>query len=324
MTQSVFRSPRVSVVMPAYNTEPYIAAAVRSALEAGVPEVEVLVVDDGSTDGTLAAVRGIGDPRVIVIEAPRSGGPSRPRNIGLARARAPYVSMLDSDDVLKPGKLAASVAALQRCPTAGFAFGDYESMDEDGNVFETSCAYAYPVFRALKSEPAGEGWRLIPQRELARGLLYENFIGTSGVVLRKDLAVRLGGFYEELPNADDIDLWYRLAHCCDALYSPTVGHSYRVRAASVVRGPRIRNALSSIKVRKREKARWRDRAARRQLDRRIAEFLGVIGYEQRLQKERWSAVKSYLHAFAISPESRWLAALVAAALLTPSAVSTHE
>jgi len=314
---SALRPPQVSVVMPAYNIEPYIAAAVRSALATGLPDVEVLVVDDGSTDGTVAAVRAIDDARITVIEAARSGGPSRPRNIGLARARAPYVSLLDSDDLLKPGKLGASVAALEACPSAGLAFGDYEKMDPDGNVFETSFVYDYPVFQSLAWRPAGDDWRLIQQHELARGLLYENFIGTSGVVMRTELVRHLGGFLEELPNGDDLDLWFRLAHCCDALYSPRVGHSYRMRAGSVVRGPRIRNALSSIKIMEREKARWHERAPRRQLDRRIAEYLAVIGFQQRQQQQRWSAARSYLRAYATHPETRWLAASIAAALLAP-------
>jgi glycosyltransferase involved in cell wall biosynthesis len=301
--------------MPAFNTEPYIVAAVRSALEAGVPDVEVLVIDDGSTDGSVAAVRAMADPRVTVIEIPASGGPSRPRNIGLARARAPYVSMLDSDDLLKPGKLAACVAALDAFPSAGLAFGDFEKMDADGNVFETSFVYAYPVFRALERQPAGEDWWLIPQHELARGLLYENFIGTSGVVMRTALVRRLGGFFEELTNGDDLDLWLQLAHCCDALFCTRVGHSYRVRAASVVRGPRIRNARSAIKVMQRERARSHERAARRQIDRRIAEYLGVIGFQQRQERRRWSAVRSFLRAYTTSPERRWLSSVMAAALI---------
>jgi len=307
----------VSVVMPAYNTERYIAAAVRSALDAGVPDVEVLVVDDGSTDRSVDEVRAIDDPRITVISISASGGPSRPRNIGIGHVRAPYISMLDSDDLLKPGKLAGSVAALDRCPSAGFTFGDFEKMDADGNVFETSFTYAYPVFRGLKSEPAGGEWRLISQSELARGLLYENFIGTSSVVVRKDLVMTLGGFDETLANGDDLDLWFRLAHRCDAVYSPTIGHSYRILSKSVARGPPVRNAVSRIRVLRRERARWRDRAARRQLDRRIAENLAVIGYQQRLRRERWMAVRTYLHAYATSPESRWLTDVIKAAFFSP-------
>jgi glycosyltransferase involved in cell wall biosynthesis len=319
--QTATRAPRVSVVMPAYNTERYIAAAVRSALDASAPDVEVLVVDDGSTDRSVAEVRAIDDPRVTVIPIAASGGPSRPRNIGIGHARAPYISVLDSDDLLKPGKLVASVTALDRYPSAGFAFGNFEKMDADGNVFETSFSYAYPVFRGLKSEPAGGDWRLIPQSELARGLLYENFIGTSGVVMRRDLAMTLGGFDETLGNGDDLDLWFRLAHRCDALYSPSVGHSYRVHSTSLIHGPPIRNAASRIKVLRRERARWRDRAARRHLDRRIAENLAGIGYQQRLRRKRWLAVRSYLHAYATSPERRWLASLIAAALIAPESGS---
>jgi glycosyltransferase involved in cell wall biosynthesis len=310
-------TPRASVVIPTYNAERYIAAAVRSALDPSLPDVEVLVVDDGSTDRSVAEARAIDDPRVTVIPIPASGGPSRPRNVGIGRARAPYVSLLDSDDLLKPGKLAASVAVLDRCPSAGFAFGDFEKIDADGNVFETSVAYAYPVFRGLNSEPAGGDWRLIPQTALARGLLYENFIGTSGVVIRKDLAVALGGFDETLANSNDRDLWFRLAHRYDAVYSPSVGHSYRVHSASIVHGPPIRNALSRISVLRRERARWRDRPARRQLARLIAENLAAIGYRQRLRRERWAAARSYLHAYAISPQSRWLMGVIAAALFAP-------
>jgi glycosyltransferase involved in cell wall biosynthesis len=310
--------------MPAYNAERYIAAAVRSALNASTPEVEVLVVDDGSTDRTADEVRAIDDPRVTVIPISASGGPSRPRNVGIRHARAPYVSLLDSDDLLKPGKLAASIAALDRCPSAGFAFGNFEKMDADGNVFETSFSYAYPMFRGLQSEPAGGDWRLIPQSELARGLLYENFVGTSGVVVRRDLAVTLGGFDETLLNGDDLDLWFRLAHCCDALYSPTVGHSYRILTRSVARGPPLRTAYSRIKVLRRERARWPDRTARRELDRRIAENLAGIGYQQRLRRERWRAVRSYLHAYATFPERRWLTYLIAAALFAPEGIVSRD
>ena len=135
----------------------------------------------------------------------------------------------------------------------------------------------------------------------------------------------LGGFDETLANGDDLDLLFRLAHRCDALYSPTVGHSYRVHSTSVFHGrPPIRNAVSRIKVLRRERARWHDRAVRRQLDRRIAENLAGIGYQQRLRRERWSAVRSYLHAYATSHESRWLAHVIAAALVAPDGRARRE
>jgi glycosyltransferase involved in cell wall biosynthesis len=323
-TPSVSRAPRVSVIMPAHNSELYIEDAVRSVLGSGEPDVEVVVVDDGSTDGTAAAVRAIDDSRINLITIAPSGGPARPRNVGIAHARAPFVAMLDSDDILKPGRLGASVDILERCPTAGFAFSNFERMDPDGNIFETSFSYAYPVFRSLESHPAGGDWRLIPQKELARGLLYENFIGTSGVVMRRQLVNELGGFDETLRNGDDLDLWFRLAHCCDAAYSPSLAYSYRILANSVARGPPLRTAMSRIKVLQRERKRWRERAARRQLSRRIAENLAGIAYQQRLHHERWNAVRSYLQAYTTSPEPRWLAYLIAAALFVPESAAPSK
>ncbi len=307
--------------MPAYNAERYVASAVRSALQDTALNPEVIVVDDGSTDATVAAVRALDDPRITIVSVSASGGPSRPRNIGIAHARAPYVSLMDSDDLLKPGKLAHSVEALDRHPAAGFAFGDFEKMDADGNVFETSIAHAYPVFRHLDAADAGAGWRLIPQAELARGLLYENFIGTSGVVARKDLIVKLGGFDESLPNGDDLDLWFRFGHHCDALYSPEISHSYRVHATSVIHGPPIRNALSRIKVLKRERERWRDPAVRRHLNHHIAENLAGIGYQERLRGRRWRAVQTYLSAYSISPDARWMRDIAKTLFFEPNAAS---
>jgi glycosyltransferase involved in cell wall biosynthesis len=297
--------PRVSVVMPAYNTERYVTAAVHSALESGEPAVEVLVIDDGSTDTTAAELRKIYDSRLKVISIQASGAPARPRNIGIGHARAPYLAFLDSDDVLKPGRLAASVAILERYPSAGIAFSDFETIDAESNVIEVSVSPTYPILRTLKTQPAAEDWRLIQQSEFARGLLHENFIGTSGVVIRTDLLKVLGGFDESLPNGEDLDLWFRFAHHCDALYSPTVAHSYRIRPRSVEHGPTIRNATTRIEVLRREKARWAEREARRQIDRRIAENLATVGYQRRRQHQPWAAVRAFFHAFTTSPNPRW-------------------
>jgi glycosyltransferase involved in cell wall biosynthesis len=96
---------RVSVVIPVHNAERYLEMTLRSALSSDLGELEIVVVDDGSTDRSADIVRQIGDPRIILIQLPASGGPARPRNVGIARARAAYVAFLDADDLIKPGKL---------------------------------------------------------------------------------------------------------------------------------------------------------------------------------------------------------------------------
>lgn len=97
----------VSVVVPVWNREGTIERAIRSALEQTQPPLEVIVCDDGSTDGTADILRRLAreDPRVRVISAGRSGGPAAPRNRGLGHAEGEWVAFLDSDDEWLPGKL---------------------------------------------------------------------------------------------------------------------------------------------------------------------------------------------------------------------------
>src|SRR3982074_1455267 len=98
--------------MPVYNAEAYVEMAVRSALASDLDEIEVIVVDDGSTDRSAAIVAPIEDTGGVTVHLRPSGGPSRPRNVGIARARAPYVAFLDADDLIKPDKLRAAVSEL--------------------------------------------------------------------------------------------------------------------------------------------------------------------------------------------------------------------
>ena len=98
-------------------------------------------------------------------------------------------------------------------------------------------------------------WRAISEASLAHALVSENFIGTSGVVLRKAVLAHVGSFDESLHYSEDRDLWFRLAHHCDALFCNRAGHSYRVRPGSLTDGPQIPNARARITVLQREKER---------------------------------------------------------------------
>jgi glycosyltransferase involved in cell wall biosynthesis len=299
-------SVRVSVVMALYNAESYVRPAIGSALASDLRQLEVIVVDDGSRDASAEVVAAIDDPRVTLVRSPASGGPSRPRNTGIARARAPYIALLDADDLLKPHKLSAAIAALERHPQAGFAFGDFERIDAHGELLEASTLAGYPMFQSLAAVELQPPWRLIPQAELARGLLYENFIGTSGVVMRKELLDEIGGFDETLVCSEDRDLWFRAAHHGAALYYNEVGHSYRVIPSSLSHGPVIRNARCRIAVLQREKTRWTDAAARGQVEQLITENLANIAYAYRQSRRRFAAVLLFLQAFARSGQLRWL------------------
>ena len=99
--------PSIRIVMPAWNAERTIARAIKSALDQAGVVVEVIVVDDCSTDRTQAVVQALNDPRIHYQRAPRNGGPAAARNVGFDAARAPLVAVLDADDYMLPGRLAS-------------------------------------------------------------------------------------------------------------------------------------------------------------------------------------------------------------------------
>ncbi len=97
--------PTVSVIIAAYNVEPYIVKAVSSALSQQGVDLEVIFVDDFSTDNTLSMVKGITDPRLVILQSPENSGPGAARNLGIAAARGKWIAVLDGDDEFLPGRL---------------------------------------------------------------------------------------------------------------------------------------------------------------------------------------------------------------------------
>ena len=297
---------RVSVVIAVPDAPAAPDAALRSALASDLSELEVIVVENGPMDARAAAVQ---DPRIVRVPMRPGQRALRLRNVGIARARAPYVALLDPDDLLKPNQLSATVSALDRNPEAGFAFSDFECIDESGAVARTSALADMAHLPALTNEAREGNWQLIRQAALARGLLYQNFIGTSGVVIRRDLLTEIGPFTEVARPCADLDYWFRLAHRCDALYSSEVGYSHREGAAARNR-PTGSASKCYITVLRREKGRWSDRAARRQLDRVIADNLARIADDQRQRQRRFRSAAAFAHAFATSPDVRWLGGML--------------
>ena len=107
-------APDVSAVIAAYNIEGYVVRAIRSALDQQGVAIEVVVVDDGSSDGTVDAVLSIGDPRVRLLRTAGNGGPGGARNLAFAEASAPWLAVLDGDDAWRPDRLARCLALATR------------------------------------------------------------------------------------------------------------------------------------------------------------------------------------------------------------------
>ncbi len=200
-------APEVSVVIPTHDRWPIVQRAVATALNQVGVEVEVIVVDDGSTDGTDERIGEIADERLRVLRLPTCQGGARARNAGIAEASARWIAFLDDDDVWSPHKLRLQLE-MARAVRADFVYARAVHVQEPG------------VVTRLMALPAPGG--------VALKLLSANVIpaGASNVLVRTGLIRRLGAFDEQLDHLADWDMWIRLAHeasaaACDEV---TVGY----------------------------------------------------------------------------------------------------
>ena len=185
--------PLVSVVMPAYNVAWCIGRAVDSVLAQDFRPCELIVVNDGSTDGTGALLEGYGAAITVIDQENR--GMSAARNAGIRRARGTYVAFLDADDWWLAGKLSRQVELMHGRPEIGFSSTTVRVEDDDGRLLN--------LWRC----PNGS-------TEILATLFAQNAAiagGCSAVMARRDLLDRVGLFDESLRGFEDPDLWMRLA-----------------------------------------------------------------------------------------------------------------
>jgi len=205
---------RVSLIIATFNHARFLDAAIDSALAQTLGAVDVIVVDDGSTDDTPAVLARYAG-RVRVLRQPNRGLAAA-RNAGLAAARGTYVAFLDADDVMAPTKLAAQLEVLERSPTIGWTYCDVliETVATRTTV-TASERFGYGA-RAL------DGW-LFPE------LIHGNFIPAIAPMIRRTALDAAGGFDERLTALEDWDMWLRLSLLAEARYTPAVLVTYRIR-----------------------------------------------------------------------------------------------
>ena len=195
-------APQVSVVIPAYNRAATIAAAIESVLRQTWGDFELIVVDDGSTDGTLAAAAEVEDPRVRLVANPRNMGAAGARNTGVAEARGTWVAFQDSDDEWLPGKLEKQMARLAANPDF---VGAYCGLLTVGGLDARPGERTELRYVPDPSVKPAEGDILEP-------LLERNMISTQTLVVRRDIFLALGCFDEATTPIEDWDFALRLAH----------------------------------------------------------------------------------------------------------------
>ncbi len=185
-------NPLISVIIPAYNSEKDIADAVRSALGQTYQPIEVIVVDDGSTDLTAEKVKDFGE-RVALIRKP-NGGPASARNAGLKAAQGEFVAFLDADDIWLPRKLEKQAAIMRRDPRAGLVACGEMIVDHNGLVQGQLVLKNYTN-----------------KEKFIREMLQGNIVGGgSASLVRRECFEKLGPFDEALRGTEDWDMWLRI------------------------------------------------------------------------------------------------------------------
>ena len=208
----------VSVVIPAKNVAAYVGETLASALAQG-EVTEVIVVDDGSTDNTIAIVRAIRDPRLRLMTND-SAGVSAARNLGARHASGEWLLFLDADDRLRPGAVAALLAAARGAPRAVLVYGDYNTIDSEG--------------RQVGRRDLLKGRRK-PSGDVLTRLAASNFIVNGGIALARAEAFRaIGGFDTSLRYCEDWHCWCRLAAIGEFEFAPKLLLDYRLHTANTM------------------------------------------------------------------------------------------
>lgn len=195
--------PTVSVVIPTYNRAHFLGAAVASVRAQTYPCLEIVVVDDGSTDDTARVVAALGEGIRYVRQT--NAGPGVARNTGIQAARGDFVAFLDTDDRWLPEKTALQVAVLQRESGVALVGADMAIEDERGTV-QVASNFELRGLKGLFTELAG---RAVP--DAPRRLLAINFINTSTVLARRQVLLDTRGFDPRLRYGEDLELWLRIA-----------------------------------------------------------------------------------------------------------------
>jgi glycosyltransferase involved in cell wall biosynthesis len=212
--------PIVTVVIPLYNKAADVERTVRSVLAQSQPDFEVIVVDDGSTDGGGDVVRGIGDGRIRVIRQ-ENAGVSAARNRGLAEAATDLVALLDADDEWRPDFLRTVLKLRNRFPQAGLWATGYGLAPREGGALKQ------PQFRGVPTNPEG-------------GLIDDFFVClrkdcpvcSSNVLGRRAIFEEVGGFAVGETLSEDWDMWARIALRYPIAFVPAVQAVYRLDASN--------------------------------------------------------------------------------------------
>ena len=324
----------VSVIVPTYNRAQLCKEAVESALSQTYRDIEVIVVDDGSTDDTKEVVSSL-DTRVrYLFQA--NAGVSAARNLGLQSARGEFIAFLDSDDSWLPWKLQLQLKVLRELPGAGMVWTDMIAVDESGSELYASYltkmygAYRYfdraTHFKVAKTIaaicddcPAEWADRMFYAGNLFTPMFLGNLVHTSTVLLRRSTQESVGGFDTSLVRTgEDYDFHFRTTRIGDVAYMDVSSIRYRIGASDQLTSSELgawiaRNDLKTI-TKMIDCARNEIELPESRIRQRLAHSHAWIAREELFSDTR-SATRHYLQSLRLNPFQARVAAFFLLSLL---------
>jgi len=298
------RMPLVSVVIPAYNSAHFISDAIRTVLNQTYRYYEVIVIDDGSSDETAEILKSFAGQIRYMHQGNR--GAAAARNAGIKIATGDYICFLDADDLWNPAKLERQVGFMAAHGEVALLFTDAEEWE--GDEIQKASVLAGSMFQAQLLTAA-------PIRDAFGKLVVQNFIPTSSVMIRRECLMRAGLFDEDLPNAEDRDLWLRVAADCEIACLPLVLAVWRGHGSNISK--RTELALRSrIRMWERNRSRFPELATTATYQRLFAVTYLELGYillakGEGREARRWGVASlrnalEYVVATRSTPHYRWL------------------
>ncbi len=199
----------ISIIMPTYNRLDYICASIDSVLNQTYANLELIVVDDGSTDATRSGLEKYEEDPRFRYYYQCNQGQSKARNKGINEARGEFIAFLDSDDIWVLDKLEKQIVEAEKYPDCDIFYGDCIIIDANGAEI------------SRKNMKKHSGY-------ITRHLLKDNFVSMGTTLTRKHCFDELGGLSEKVQVADDYELWLRLSSKYKFYYSPQYYTKYRV------------------------------------------------------------------------------------------------
>ncbi len=207
-------NPKVTVLMPVYNGETYLAEAIESILNQTFADFEFLIIDDGSTDTTWDILDNFNDTRITLVKNNQNMGITKTLNKGLQLARGNYVARMDANDICFPERLQRQKAFLDENLNFAMVGSWIEVIDEIGGKIKK---INFPIVSYLLR------WRL----------LYTNTFAHSAVMFRKNAVLGISGYLDNYKHAEDYDLWSRLSIHWEVANIPAVLVSWRFCEESI-------------------------------------------------------------------------------------------